>query len=94
MTIVLATAGYPEAPRSGDVITGIEAAEAQPGVQVFQAGTVRNQAGNLCTSGGRVLTVTGLGANVRQAREAAYRGADCITFAGKQVRRDIASSVV
>lgn len=94
VTVVLAAAGYPQAPRTGDVITGVDAAETLPDVRVFHAATVRADDGTLRTAGGRVLSVTGLGADVRAARDAAYRGVDRIAFAGMQLRRDIAASVL
>ncbi len=90
MTVVLAAAGYPESPRKGDAITGIEDAEAVPGVVVDQAGTALKD-GGLVTSGGRVLGVTALGADLGEARERAYAAADKIEFAGKVLRRDIAA---
>src|SRR6188768_2800707 len=88
LCIVLAAAGYPEAPRTGDVITGLELAAAVPGVQVFHAGTSL-RAGQVVTSGGRVLGVTARGATLREAHDRAYRAADSIAFEGRQFRRDI-----
>jgi phosphoribosylamine--glycine ligase len=92
VTVVLAARGYPNDPRRGDPIEGIEAAEAQ-GALVFHAGTVaRNRpGGGFGTNGGRVLAVTGLGADVPAAREAAERAADAITWDGMQRRHDIAA---
>jgi len=92
VTVVLAAAGYPQAPRTGDAIGGVGAAEALPGVQVFHAGTALD-AGLLRTSGGRVLAVTGMGATVAEAAATAYRGVACISFDGAQFRSDIATSV-
>ena len=92
VTVVLAAADYPLAPRTGDAITGIEAAEALAGVQVFHAGTAL-EGGVLRTAGGRVLSVTGLGPSVAEATATAYRGVACIAFDGAQFRSDIASSV-
>ena len=87
VTLVLASSGYPDAPRSGDLITGLDAVA--PDVEVTHAGTAR--AGeHLVTAGGRVLNVTALGATPAEARAAAYAAADQITFAGRQLRRDIA----
>lgn len=91
--VVLASAGYPEGSSSGDVITGVEAAEQQPGVHVVQAGTALDDEGRLVTAGGRVLAVVGVGASVAAAREAAYRGVGQVAFDGAQHRTDIAADV-
>src|SRR5574343_148574 len=87
MGVVLAAAGYPDAPRKGDVITGIPAATADS--VTFHAGTAFNADGQLVTSGGRVLCAVGLGDTVQSARETAYAVADAIQFDGRQLRRDI-----
>jgi phosphoribosylamine---glycine ligase len=89
VTVVLASAGYPESSRSGDVITGAD----QDGVEVTHAGTALRD-GDLVTAGGRVLNVTALGADPAAAREAAYAAADQIQFEGRQLRRDIALRAV
>jgi phosphoribosylamine--glycine ligase len=86
--VVLASAGYPEAARSGDVIAGIDEACAVPGALVFHAATARRD-GQLVTNGGRVLTVVGRGQDYRQAIDVAYRAASCIRFDGMQFRTDI-----
>ena len=84
--VVMAAAGYPEAPRKGDVITGIP--EETADCVTFHAGTA--QAGShLVTSGGRVLCVVGLGDSVRIAQKNAYDAVDRIRFEGAQFRRDI-----
>ena len=88
-TVVLASAGYPGSYEKGKVITGIEAAEALPGITVFHAGTKLDDAGNLVTSGGRVLNVTALGATFDEARAKAYEALELIDFEGKQFRTDI-----
>lgn len=85
--VVMAAAGYPEAPRKGDVITGLPA-EADDAV-VFHAGTQLNQAGQPVTSGGRVLCVTVLADSVRQAQQRVYDVTRGIHFDGMQYRRDI-----
>ena len=90
VTVVLASAGYPEGSSSGDVIAGLDAVD--PGVEVTHAGTARDADGRLVTAGGRVLALTALGADARAARTAAYAGADNVTFPGRQMRRDIAES--
>ncbi|MES1186243.1 MAG: phosphoribosylamine--glycine ligase [Myxococcales bacterium] len=88
--IVLAAHGYPETPRKGDVIHGLEAASAEPGVSVLHAGTAVAANGDVVTAGGRVLGVTGYGATLQEAHTRAYQAAGKIDFAGKQYRRDIA----
>lgn len=90
--IVLASEGYPANPHTGRVITGIEDAQAMEGVQVFHAGTKRDKTGDIVTSGGRVLNVVGLGANLEEARRKAYAACDVIEFEGKTLRRDIGAS--
>lgn len=91
--VVMAAEGYPERPRGGSVITGIEEAE-KTGAMVFHAGTKLNDRGETVTSGGRVLSVVATGANAEAARAAAYRGAEKIKFAGAQMRRDIGTETV
>jgi phosphoribosylamine--glycine ligase len=87
VTLVLASAGYPDAPRSGDAISGLGAVA--PDIEITHAGTAL--AGEqLVTAGGRVLNVTALGATPAAARAAAYAAADAITFEGRQLRLDIA----
>jgi phosphoribosylamine--glycine ligase len=85
--VVLAAYGYPGDVRTGDVITGIDAAEAQ-GAVVFQAGT-KETAGGLATSGGRVLGVTASGTDLRHAMSNAYRAARLVHFDGMHYRSDI-----
>ena len=89
VSVVLAAVGYPDKPRKGDVITGVTDAEALPGVSVQLAGVARNEAGDLVTSGGRVLAVTALGASLAEARANAYAAAEQIHFAGRHLRTDI-----
>lgn len=88
VTVVLASAGYPESSSSGDVIDGLDTVPS--GAFVTHAGTARSPDGDLVTAGGRVLSVTALGAAAPSARRAAYAGADMIKFSGQQFRRDIA----
>jgi phosphoribosylamine--glycine ligase len=89
VTVVLATEGYPTAPRTGDVIDGIAKAEAS-GATVFCAGVARGPAGDLVTAGGRVLAVTGTGPTVAAARDHAYQAAALISWPGLHHRTDIA----
>jgi len=91
--VVAAAEGYPESPRKGDRISGLEEAGAVDGVLVFHAGTkrVKNPAGELsvATDGGRVLCITAVGDTIDDARERAYRAYDRIHWEGKFCRRDI-----
>ncbi|HWO47517.1 MAG TPA: phosphoribosylamine--glycine ligase [Solirubrobacterales bacterium] len=89
VTVVLASAGYPESASKGDVITGL--AEAAEIAEVTHAGTAERD-GDVVTAGGRVLNVTALGRDPAVAREAAYAAADVIRFDGMQMRRDIAAA--
>jgi len=86
--IVLAAEGYPRVPRRGDRIAGLAEAAALGGL-VFHAGTIARDEGGFTTNGGRVLTVVGRGADLAEAREAAERAADAVTWPGAQRRRDI-----
>jgi phosphoribosylamine--glycine ligase len=86
--VVGAAEGYPESARKGDVITGLDAAEEEESVVVFQAGT-RREGAHVVTAGGRVLCATALGDDLHQARERAYAGLDRIFWDGKFCRRDI-----
>jgi phosphoribosylamine--glycine ligase len=89
VTVVLASRGYPESSSSGDVIEGLEAAEAL-GAEVTHAGTTEED-GQVVTAGGRVLNVTALGTSPGEARERAYAAAREIQFDGMQMRTDIAA---
>ncbi len=85
--VVIASGGYPEAPRSGDAIEGIDEAE-ETGALVFHAGTALRD-GQLVSAGGRVLNVVGTGPDLSDARDLAYRAAARIGLPGGQLRRDI-----
>jgi phosphoribosylamine---glycine ligase len=91
VTVVLASAGYPEQPRLGDAITGLDAVP--PEVEVTHSGTAVRD-GRLVTGGGRVLGLTALAPDPARARSAAYAAAQMIDFAGKQLRTDIAARAV
>ncbi|MBK7327445.1 MAG: phosphoribosylamine--glycine ligase [Propionivibrio sp.] len=84
--VVLAAANYPGTPRQGDVISGLP--DESDDVHVFHAGT-QEKDGRILTSGGRVLCVTALGDNVKQAQKQAYDAIVGIHFDGMQYRRDI-----
>jgi len=88
--VVLAAHGYPESPRKGDLIDGLERVTpaAHPDCKVFHAGTAI-EGDNAVVTGGRVLCVTALGDSVRQAQRSAYAAIGEIRFAGMQYRTDI-----
>ena len=90
--VVLAAAHYPDSPKKGDVITGLDAAN-QVG-KVFHAGTTGNDAGDIVTNGGRVLCVVGLGDDVQTAKAQAYQALSHIQFDGMQYRKDIADKAI
>jgi len=92
VTVVLASAGYPDSFHPGDIIRGLE--RVKPGIFVTHAGTGRSRGGHLVTRGGRVLSVTALGASPTRSRAAAYAAANMIHFEGKQMRNDIALKLV
>jgi len=86
VTTVLAAGGYPERPRSGDVI---EIPPAPSNVLVFHAGTRRLPSGQLATAGGRVLAITGLARSLDDAQRHSREFARSVTFNNKQFRADI-----
>jgi len=86
VTVVLAAEGYPAAPKSGGVITGFSAID---DVQIYHAGTSTTEQG-VVASGGRVLTVTGIGEDLTEARNRAYRAISQIRLSGSFYRTDIA----
>ena len=88
--VVVAAHGYPDAPRRGDRIDGLERIDpaSHPDCHVFHAGPAR-EGGAVVVTGGRVLCVTALGDSVRQAQRAAYGAIAGIHFDGMQFRRDI-----
>ncbi|GGG53224.1 phosphoribosylamine--glycine ligase [Kocuria dechangensis] len=94
VAVVVAAQDYPDSPRKGDPIGGLEAAEALEGVHVVHAGTATapegEHAGRIVSAGGRVLAVVALGADLDEARDRAYRGTDLIELEGSQHRTDIA----
>lgn len=90
VTVVLATEGYPFNPRTGDVIQGLDEADALTDVTVFRAGVGRDERGRLVTAGGRVLNVTALGDDLAAARATAYDAVSRISWPGMQYRSDIA----
>lgn len=89
VAVVLTSAGYPGSYEKGKVITGVEDVDALDGVTVYHAGTAVTDAGELVTSGGRVLAVTALGDTFEAARDLAYAACEKIDFEGKTLRHDI-----
>jgi phosphoribosylamine--glycine ligase len=85
--VVMAAAGYPDAPRTGDAISGLENAAKLPG-KVFHAGT-RLSGNRVVVSGGRALCATGMGATVAEAQSAAYALVEAVHWPGATYRRDI-----
>jgi phosphoribosylamine--glycine ligase len=97
VTVVLASHGYPENPRAGDVIRGLgddgQLVTPLEGVTIFHAGTRCDDRGRFVTAGGRVLAVTAVADSMVEARRRAYEAASLVTFEGKVMRTDIARGV-
>jgi phosphoribosylamine---glycine ligase len=93
VAVVVAVAGYPQSPRTGDVLEGVDEAAAVPDAYVLHAGTCRDADGRLLSSGGRVLSVVGTGSDVAAARERAYEAVSLIRLNGSHFRTDIARNV-
>lgn len=89
LCVVMAAKGYPGSYTKGTVIRGVAEADGLDGVQVFHAGTERDDHGRLLASGGRVLGFTALGDGVAAAQARAYRAVDCIAWPDGFCRRDI-----
>jgi phosphoribosylamine--glycine ligase len=87
--VVAASAGYPAAVRTNQIVTGLDAASAIDGAQLFHSGTEFRD-GRVVTSGGRVLTVTAMGDDVEEARGRAYEACSRVGFEGMWYRTDIA----
>ena len=90
-TVVMCSEGYPEHPKIGDEIFGIESASTLDDVIVFHSGTVKKD-NSYYTNGGRVLSVTGIGDSPKLAAKNAYSAVSLITWRGERHRSDIASS--
>ena len=97
VTVVVASPGYPERPRTGGVIEGLspdgQLASPLEGVVIFHAGTARDDAGRFVTAGGRVLAITATGPSIDAARRLAYEASARVTFEGMVMRTDIAAAV-
>jgi phosphoribosylamine--glycine ligase len=87
--VVLASSGYPGSYEKGKTIEGVPAADGMDGVTVYLAGVGAGSNGNLVTTGGRVLAVTGRGPDLSSALDSAYGGVERIRFDGQYFRRDI-----
>ncbi|ARQ69574.1 phosphoribosylamine--glycine ligase [Streptomyces marincola] len=94
VTVVVAADGYPESPRTGDPVEGLDEIEAEdgPDAYVLHAGTRRDDAGRVVSAGGRVLSVTAAGPDLAQARALAYRAVARVRLAGSHHRTDIAAA--
>jgi phosphoribosylamine--glycine ligase len=90
VTVVIAAHGYPRPPKSGDPITGLDAANAVDGAYVLHAGTTLVD-GDVVSAGGRVLSVVGTGTDLQRARHIAYDAARLIKLEGSHFRNDIAA---
>ncbi len=91
--VVLASNGYPEHYEKGFVISGLEKFDGKDGYYVFHAGSKFDDKGNIVTNGGRVLGVTALGSNLKEARTNAYEAAEWIRFDNKYMRHDIGKAI-
>lgn len=93
VTVVLAAHGYPGSARTGDPVTGVDAAEAIENAHVIHAGTALAADGTLLSAGGRVLAAVGLGATVAEARTVAYEAMSRVGLDGSHHRSDIAVGI-
>ena len=91
VAVVCASELYPENPRTGDLIDGLSQVQEMKGIDIFFSG-VRKTSDGLVTDGGRVLTVTGMGATLEEARKLTYEAVSQISWTGMQKRDDIASN--
>lgn len=93
VTVVLASDGYPEHYEKGFKITGKENFEGKNDYFLFHAGTKFDAEGNVVTSGGRVLDVTALGKDLKEARAKAYEATEWVNFDNKYMRHDIGKAI-
>lgn len=91
--VVLASAGYPEHYEKGYPISGLETFKDHPGYYVFHAGSRFDDEGRIVTNGGRVLGVTALGADLKEARSNAYQAVNWISFENQYMRHDIGKAI-
>lgn len=91
--VVLASDGYPVSYQKGYPISGLERFRDADGYYVFHAGTAFNEKGEIVTNGGRVLGVTALGSDLKEARANAYKAVDWVDFENKYYRHDIGKAI-
>jgi phosphoribosylamine--glycine ligase len=91
--VVMASGGYPGSYARGQIISGLDGANALPGTKVFHAGTAKS-GDTIVTNGGRVLGVTALGRDLKSAQAAAYTAVEKLHFDGAHFRRDIAAKAL
>ncbi len=91
VTVVVAAHGYPERPRTGDEVSGLEGVDGV-GASMLHAGTARDGEGRLVSAGGRVLSVVGIGADLAAARDVAYAGVSAVVLEGSRHRSDVAAA--
>ncbi len=98
--VVIAAAGYPQQPRAGDLIAGLDTPlhghgaatdSAPPSSVIFHGGTALDASGRVITSGGRILSVVGIAPTREEARQSCYQRATTVSFNGMHYRRDIAA---
>jgi phosphoribosylamine--glycine ligase len=92
VAVVVASKGYPESPRTGDVIEGLAEVAVADGVYVLHASTAFGKDGAIVSAGGRVLSVVATGGDLAQARDRAYGVVDRIRLKGSHHRTDIGLS--
>jgi len=91
--VVLASDGYPVSYKKGFEITGLDDVKKQDGYFVFHAGSKFNEEGKIVTNGGRVLGVTAIGSNLKEARANAYKATELVHFENKYMRHDIGRAI-
>ena len=91
--VVLASDGYPVAYEKGHPITGFENFEGKEDYYCYHAGTKFDKEGKIVTNGGRVLGITALGKDLKEARKKAYEATEWIDFSNKYMRHDIGKAI-
>lgn len=91
--VILASDGYPEKYEKGFEITGLENFEGRDGYYCFHAGSKFDAEGRIVTNGGRVLGITAIGSNLKEARANAYKATEWVSFANKYMRHDIGKAI-
>jgi phosphoribosylamine--glycine ligase len=92
--VVLAAPGYPDAPRTGDLIEGFDKAGEDPDIRIYCAGITAAHDGSLVTGGGRVLAVEATAATVGGARQRVYEAVSLLSWPDMKYRTDIAAAAV